>query len=92
MATTEPEVAAEVTPEIQLELVSTTATVETQAQPPQMSPWGELAAGLHNMRRDMPTAAEFLAGWSSVTVEGTSTPDIIMLYPQLLLWQALCIS
>ena len=77
MATTEPEVVAEVTPEIQLELVSTTGTVETKAQPPKMSPQEELAAGLHSMGRDMPTAAEFLAGWSSVTVGGTSTPNII---------------
>ena len=77
MATMEPKVAAEVTPEIQLELVSTTAMVDTQAQPPHMSPQEELTAGLHSMGRDMPTAAEFLTVWSAVTVGGTSTPSII---------------
>ena len=77
MATMESEVVAEITPEIQLELVSTTATVETQAQPPQMSPREELAARLHSMGRNMPTAADFLTGWSTVIV-GEQAPPILI--------------
>ena len=42
-----------------------------------MSPREELTAGLHSMVRDMPTATEFLAGWTSVTAGGTSTSSII---------------
>ena len=77
MASTEPKEVAEVTPEIQLELASMTISVETQVQPPQMYPWEELTAGLHSMGRDMPTAAEFLIGWATVTLGGTSTPNIV---------------
>ena len=76
MASPEPEVVAEVTPEIQLELVSATSSVETQAQPPQVSLQEELMARLHSMGSDMLTAAQFLAGWAAVTLGSTSTPNV----------------
>ena len=66
----EPEVVAEVEPEIQL-------NVKTQVEPPQPTPREELVASLHPLAPDMPTGEEFLSEWTSVVQGGTSTPSII---------------
>ena len=66
----QPEVVAEVDPEIQL-------NVEIQAEAPQPTPREELVASLHPLPPDMPTGEEFLSGWTSVVQGGTSTPSII---------------
>ena len=64
------EVVAEVEPKIWL-------NVETQAEPPQLTPREELIASLHPLAPDMPTGEEFLSGWTSVVQGGTSTLSIV---------------
>ena len=70
MMTKEPEIVAEVEPEIQLD-------VETQAEPPQPTPREKLIATLHPLAPDMPTGEEFLSGWTNVVQGGVSTPSIM---------------
>ena len=57
MTTRKPEIAAEVTPEIRLEVMPTTISTmaETQVAPPQMSPREELAVGFHSLAPDTDT-------------------------------------
>ena len=67
--TKEPEIVAEVEPEIQLD-------VETQVEPPQPTLREELVATLHLLAPDMPTGEEFLSGWTNVQ-GGVSSPSIV---------------
>ena len=55
----EPELVAEVEPEICFNM-------ETQAEPPQLTPREELVTSLHPLALDMLIGKEFLSGWTSV--------------------------
>ena len=70
METQEPEIVAEVEPEIWME-------VETQAELPQLMPREELIASSHALSLDMPTGEEFLVSWADVVQEGPSAPSIV---------------
>ena len=67
----EPEVVAEVEPEIHFD-------AEAQAEPPQPSAREELVVTLHPLIPNMPTGDKFLTGWTNVVEGGTSTPSIMM--------------
>ena len=68
--TKEPEIVAEVEPEIQLD-------VKTQTEPPQPTPREALVSTLCRLAPDMPTGEEFLSGWTNVVQGGVSTPSIV---------------